>query len=235
MVGERVNELNDAAVVELYGSPVSNCYNTVLASLHYKGIAHHEYHIGAAQDSEFLRRSPMGKIPYICHDGHFISETTAIVDYLDEVFTGPVLCPGTALQRARRRQLIKFIELYVELPARRLFPGTFWFQTNDPVHLAEVRPILERGLNAIEVLLKENAFLLMSPCAAAEFYSYFSLALVDNVCQRAYDWDLWRGRPLLKRFVDKPVALGFVAEICAQREGAMQAYLDKKAAEAIVL
>lgn len=221
------------AVIELYGSPVSNCYNTVLAALRHKGIAHRESHISAGRDPYFLRRSPMGKIPYIRHGLVFISETSAIVEYLDEVFEGPSLCPGSALQRARRRQLMKFIELYVESPARRLFPGVFWCQQNEAVHVAEVGPILERGLDAVEILLGEHDFLLASPCAAAEYYSYFSLVLVEAVCRGQYEWDLWRDRPRLQRFADKAGATGFVADICAQRDSAMQAYLEKKAAEAL--
>ncbi|GAB3382942.1 glutathione S-transferase family protein [Spongiibacter taiwanensis] len=217
--------------VEIFGSPVSNCYNAVLASLYHKGITPVEHHIGASMAPDFLRRSPMGKIPYLYHRGEYLSETLAIVEYLDECFAGKDLLPGTALERARRRQLTKFVELYLESPSRRLFPGVFWAGKNDAVHVDEVRPVLERGLQASEILLGQCSSLLDSPCGAAEYYSFFSLALVNRVTQHQYGWDLLAKAPLLKRFADKALAADFIAKICNQRDGAMQAYLEKKAAE----
>lgn len=218
--------------VEIFGSPVSNCYNAVLASLYHKGIAPVEHHIAASMTPDFLRRSPMGKIPYIYHRGEYLSETSAIVEYLDECFAGNDLLPGTPLERARRRQLTKFVELYLESPSRRLFPGVFWAKKNASLHVDEVRPVLERGLQAAEILLGECSSLLESPCGAAEYYSFFSLALVNRVTQNQYDWDLLANAPRLKRFADKALGAEFITRICAQRDGAMQAYLEKKAAEA---
>lgn len=220
------------AAVALFGSPVSNCYNTVLASLLHKGIAHREHHIGASMEAEFRRRSPMGKIPYIHHDGEYLSETSAIVEYLEETFAGPALLPGTAMQRARRRQLTKFVELYLESPARRLFPGVFWTLENAALHVEEVLPVLLRGLQSAEILLGDCPDLLLSPLGAAEYYTFFSMALVARVAKSQYDWDVWRQAPRLQRFADKVHEADFIGRICTQRDAAMQAYLDKKAAQA---
>ncbi|MEZ5481816.1 MAG: glutathione S-transferase family protein [Porticoccaceae bacterium] len=160
-------------MIEIYGSPVSNCYNTVLAALRFKDLMHKEFHVGASMDSSFLSRSPMGKIPYIVHAGQSISETSAIVEYLDEVTPGPALFPGDALMRARQRQLMKFVELYVESPARRLFPGVFWGQENEAVAVSEVRPVMERGLDAVDILLGDNKFFHDEPFSVADFYTFF--------------------------------------------------------------
>ncbi|MCB1668943.1 MAG: glutathione S-transferase family protein [Pseudomonadales bacterium] len=219
-------------MIEIYGSPVSNCYNTVLAALRFKDLTHKEFHIGASMDSSFRSRSPMGKIPYIVHAGQSISETSAIVEYLDEMTPGTALFPGDALMRARQRQLMKFVELYVESPARRLFPGVFWGQENEAVAVSEVRPVMERGLDAVDILLGDNNFFHDEPFSAADFYTFFSLALAALVTEKQYGWSLLANRPILARYLDKLNGVQFVDEIVAQRDGAMQAYLEKKAAEA---
>lgn len=219
-------------MIELFGSPVSNCYNTVLAALHHKGLVFEQRPVAASRERAFLRHSPMGKIPYIRHDGISLSETSAIIDYLDETFTGPALLAGSALLRARQRQLMKFVELYVETPARRLFPGVFWCQTNAALHIDEVRPVIERGMDAIEVLLADNPELQQLPAGAGHYYSYFSLSLAGLVTEQQYGWSLLADRPQLKYFLQRLDELAFMPGITSQRDAAMTGYLAKKAAEA---
>lgn len=219
-------------MIGIYGSPVSNCYNTVVAAAEYKQLGYVGEAVPASRDSAFLQRSPMGKIPYIEHDGVNLSETSAIVEYFDEVFAGPKLFSGTALQRARQRQLMKFIELYVESPARRLFPGVFWFMDNDPLHIDEVRPVMERGLIAAELILADKDYPQDGAPNAAEFYTYFSLALAGRVTESQYNWSITEAKPLLKKLMLKIGRLDFVNVLCSQRDEAMTAYLNKKAAEA---
>lgn len=219
-------------MLQLFGSPVSNCYNTVLSALYHKGLAFEEQVISASMEGAFLAHSPMGKIPYIVDGANSVSETSAIVEYLDEVYPGPSLFPGTALQRARQRQLMKFIELYVESPVRRLFPGVFWCQQNAALHVEEVRPIMERGLGAAEGLLAMNQDLFELPTGAAGFYSYFSLVLAATVAEQQYGWDLLCNYPVLRRYVQSLDELDFIGGIVEQRDTAMVGYLQKKAAEA---
>lgn len=219
-------------MITLYGSPVSNCYNTVLASLHYKGLAVEEQHGGGSRDPAFLQHSPMGKIPYIVHGEHSISETSVILEYLDEVFSGPALFPGGALQRARQRQLMKFVELYVESPARRLFPGVFWYQSNPQLHIDEARPIMERGLEAITRLLRNPYFSAQPSACATGFYCYFSLNLAALVTRKEYDWDLFLNFPAIRAYLESLDGLAYMRDIVAQRDDAMVSYLAKKAHEA---
>ena len=220
-------------VIRLHGSPVSNCYNTVLAALRHKGLPHEENHTGASTDAGFLQLTPMGKIPFITVGELSISETSAIVEYLDDRFPEhPPLFPGTLVERARQRQMMKFVELYIESPGRRLFPGVFWFMDNEPIHIAEVRPIMERGLNAVDVLLKNNRFFYEDRLTAADFYSYFSLQLIAHVTLNQYQWNLFKSRPHIARYVNRVESAPFLQTIVAQRDAAMETYLEKKRQEA---
>ena len=53
----------------------------------------------------------------LVHDGHVITESTVIDEYLDEVFPNPPLRPADAVGRARMRICTKFIDEYA-LPAQ---------------------------------------------------------------------------------------------------------------------
>lgn len=68
-----------------------------------------EYHpvnlLKAQQSSkEFLANNPQGLVPALeTDDGHILTQSTAICDYLEELFSERSLLPGTAVQRAQIR------------------------------------------------------------------------------------------------------------------------------------
>ena len=219
-------------MINLYGSPVSNCYNTVLAALKYLKTEYREHHTGASMDAVFRSRSPMGKVPYIEHGGEWISETSAIAEYLDDIRGEAVLFPGSAVERARQRQLMKFVELYVESQIRRLFPGVFWFKSNETIHIREVKPVVERGLDAISILLENTPALYEPRLCVADFYAFFSLDLADRVLQKQYACNFALTHPAIASYLDRLEVVEFMTAVVAQRDAAMQTYLKQKAKEA---
>ena len=51
---------------------------------------------------EFYAKNPLGTVPVLqTHDGHFLSESTAITEYIDNHFDGPSLTGETALERGQ--------------------------------------------------------------------------------------------------------------------------------------
>lgn len=216
-------------MILLYGTPVSNYYNTVLAALQYKNIEFQEVHMGAADDQQILLKSPMGKIPFIKHDDQYLSETSVILEYLEELYPEPALYGATHWQRARIRQLIKFIELYIDAPARRLFPGVFWSLNNDRLHVEEVRPIIERGLQAVDGLTKDTDFLLGDSISAADLFGYFAFDIAAKVTVKQYGWNFMRNRPALQRSMKNTMKLPFMKHVVDQHKMTMKAYLIKKA------
>jgi len=219
-------------MLALHDNPVSNYYNTVLAVLCCKEIPFREVHLSASGDEAFLAKSPMGKIPFIEHNGHFLSESTVILQYLEAVFPARPLEPLDPLARARVWQLIKFIELYIDAPCRRLFPGVFWFGENHPLHVAEVLPLVERGLAAFDRVALNDPYLMGDGVTVADFYGYFSLGIAAEVMARQYGRDILEERPALRAAFSHLAALPFMGAIDAQRERAMAEYLKRKAAEA---
>jgi glutathione S-transferase len=77
---------------------------------------------GGTRTPEFLKKNPMGRLPVLeLDDGTCLSESLAIVEYLEELFPSPPLIGETPLDRARTRALERISELDVLLPVYTVF------------------------------------------------------------------------------------------------------------------
>ena len=81
----------------------------VRIALNFKGIDYHAVsrHLrhGGQRSSDYLERNPQGLVPALESDGHILSQSLAIIEYLEETHPQPPLLPMTALERARVRSL----------------------------------------------------------------------------------------------------------------------------------
>jgi len=60
---------------------------------------------GAQHTQEYKRLNPQELIPALVHDGHTITQSLAIIEYLDEIIPEPPLLPHDPLGRARVRSI----------------------------------------------------------------------------------------------------------------------------------
>ncbi len=60
----------------------------------------------------FLALNPRGAVPVLVHDGHVLTETTLILEYLDATFPQVQLVPGSAADRYRMRVWTKLANDY---------------------------------------------------------------------------------------------------------------------------
>ena len=60
---------------------------------------------GAQFDAQYAARSLTRRVPMLVHDGFTLSESSAIVEYLDEVFPARRVLPTDTQARARARQV----------------------------------------------------------------------------------------------------------------------------------
>jgi len=74
---------------------------------HYVDLHNFEQH-----SPDYVAINPNGQVPALVHDGHVITESTVINEYVDEVFPDIPLKPDTALGRARMRVWTKFVDEY---------------------------------------------------------------------------------------------------------------------------
>jgi maleylpyruvate isomerase len=86
----------------------SAAYRTRIA-LNLKGIAYDQrsYHLrkGEQYGAAFLKLNPVGLVPALEENGQVLTQSLAIIEYLDETHPEPAFLPKEPLQRARVRAL----------------------------------------------------------------------------------------------------------------------------------
>lgn len=79
----------------------------VRTALAFKGLAWepapHDLRTGEQSAADYLVRNPQGLVPALEIDGTVLTQSLAIIEYLEERFPEPPLLPGDALERARVR------------------------------------------------------------------------------------------------------------------------------------
>lgn len=106
----------------LYANDVSGYCCKVRIVLAHKSITHTERSPPDGYGSAAYRAIvPTGTIPALVVGDLVLSESEAIVEYLDEAFPAPPMLPGDAASRARLRQLSRFHDSRLEPPLRALF------------------------------------------------------------------------------------------------------------------
>ena len=63
------------------------------------------------KEPEFLRRNPAGKVPVLKIDGKLLAESSAICEWIEEVYPEPSLMPETPDERAEVVAAIEAIDL----------------------------------------------------------------------------------------------------------------------------
>ncbi|MET6757330.1 glutathione S-transferase family protein [Pseudoalteromonas sp. NCIMB_1079] len=59
---------------------------------------------------EYLAINPQGTIPAMVHGERVLTESTAIMEYIDETFDGPALMPENPVDQLRVRWWMKFLD-----------------------------------------------------------------------------------------------------------------------------
>lgn len=106
--------------VTVYGAAYSVYVQIVRIALHEKGVPYRLVPVDIFADegvpAEHLARHPFGRIPAFEHEGFGIYETSAIIRYVDEAFSGPPLQPRDLHDRARMNQIVAMLDNYAYLP-----------------------------------------------------------------------------------------------------------------------
>ena len=77
------------------------------------------------RSAEHLERNPLAKLPVLeIEDGVFLTESLAIIEYLEELSPDPPMIGATALDRARTRELERIIEIGVLRPIAEIVHAT---------------------------------------------------------------------------------------------------------------
>lgn len=80
---------------------------------------------GAQRAPAFLAKNPLGRVPVLeLDDGRTLTESDAIIEYLEELHPEPPLVGRDAWQRARTREAERVIELGMLVPLYTIFKHT---------------------------------------------------------------------------------------------------------------
>ena len=177
-------------MITLYGSPISNYYNKIKLALLEKEVAFLEQPVAPSQNEAMLRRSPLGKIPFIKCDDGYLSESQAILEYLEDAFPANPLYPKKVFERAKCREFIQHLELNVELIARRLYAEAFFGRTVSQEIKDEVKAKITAGMTGLVGLIKLSPYALGDRFTAADVVAWPHLQMVSIATQKIYGQNL---------------------------------------------
>ena len=105
-----------ADVTLYHWEPNANSGKPMLALME-KGVAFDSHYLDLLNFDqhrpEFLAVNPQGTIPAMTHGSRVLTESTAIMEYVDEAFPGPPLMPESPLDRWRIRWWMKFMDQWL--------------------------------------------------------------------------------------------------------------------------
>jgi maleylpyruvate isomerase len=107
--------------VKLYGYWRSSCSWRVRIALEYKGLEYRMEPVHLArgpgeQNSPGYRSvNPMSQVPVLeTEDGMLLSQSLAIIEFLEELEPAPTLLPGCRRERARARQMAELVNAGIQ-------------------------------------------------------------------------------------------------------------------------
>lgn len=136
----------------LYYSDVSSSSKRVKLAMDYKGIPYQLVTTDPTEQSDAYRKiNPMKKVPALYIDGRFLSQSVAILEYLEETRPERPLLPSTPYERAIVRQLVQIIACDIQ----PLQNGAVLQYVNNGKGWA--RFWIERGFKGVEAFLSQHA------------------------------------------------------------------------------
>ncbi|GAA0841215.1 glutathione S-transferase [Cupriavidus pauculus] len=206
-------------MLKLCGFSASNYYNKVKLALLEKNLPFEEVLAWLGETDRSA--SPLGKVPYIITDAGPLCESEPIVEYIETTYRQSPLLPADPFQAAKVRELITFLELYLELTARELYPEAFFGgKVSDKVKERQRNP-LEKYVPAFGKLAKFSPYLAGDAFTLADCAAVCHLPLISSCTKIIYGEDLLASLPVkdyLKAMSERPTVQKLNAERKANTE-----------------
>jgi glutathione S-transferase len=188
---------------------------SVFVAMKEKGLAFEtialDLDAGEQRSASYQAKSLTARVPCIEHDGVVLSESLAIIEYLDEVFPAPAhprLLPATVAGRARARQLLGWLRSDL-LPLREERPTTTMFFERATAPLSErARMAADKLVRVAEAVIPAGEGALFGDWSSADadlaFMLHRLILNADPVPERVrrYASAQWQ-RPSVRAFVGR--------------------------------
>jgi glutathione S-transferase len=211
-------------MLTLCGFSASNYYNKVKLALLEKGIPFDEELAWAGQTD--TTASPLGKVPYLKTDEGALCESTVILEYLEAKYPQHPLLPADPFAAAKARELLRFIELHLELVARNLYPEAFFGGKVSDAAKEKVGQQLEKNVAAFAKLASFSPFIGSTDFTLADVAAVVHLPLVSSASKIIYGKDVLADLPVrdyLKRLGERPA----LQKVNADRKANTEAMLER--------
>jgi glutathione S-transferase len=169
--------------VRLYSVPISTNVERVTLALAHKGLSVEHVEVPYDDRSEVLRVSGQELVPVLVADGEVVSDSTVILEWLEDRFPEPPLFPG---EPARRAEAMVFVDWFNRVWKRAPNVIATELERDKPDEEVVARHVVElRGsLDVFDALLDGRDYLLgdelsVADCAAFPFLK-FGLLWTDD-------------------------------------------------------
>ncbi|CAG9312136.1 unnamed protein product [Blepharisma stoltei] len=137
----------------------SSCSWRVRIVLSIKNIPHHYHAInllsGEQKGDEFIEKNPLKQVPYLHGEGVGISQSLAIIHYLEDIQPTPSVLPSTPILRAKMWEICEIINSWIQpLQNLTIINRIEALGGNKTEWAAEV---ITDGLRAVERVLEQVA------------------------------------------------------------------------------
>ena len=136
----------------LYWSPLSSCSWRVRLALEYKEIPYRLVQPDVKGEL-YMQLNSQGKVPTLAIDGLLLTQSGAILEYLEETRPKPSLLPSDAGERAKVRQIMGIIGSDIQ----PLQNGAILHYLPNEMRSTWTKQHIEKGFEALEKLLKESS------------------------------------------------------------------------------
>lgn len=177
-------------MITLCGFGVSNYYNKLKLILLEKEIPFREKLVYPWQRDSFRQSSPLGKIPFVETEDGGLSETQAILEYLEERYPEKPMYPTDVFSRAKCRELIQHLELNSEWVARRLYKEAFFGGQVSVEAKREANERLVLGLEAVARLSSFSGYSFGTDFTAADCVAYVHFVMIKHTTLKIFDEDM---------------------------------------------
>ncbi|MFP5467354.1 MAG: glutathione S-transferase [Gammaproteobacteria bacterium] len=210
-------------MITLCGFAASNYYNKVRLALLEKGVPFNEETAWVGETD--LAASPLGKVPYLKTDEGTLCESTVMLEYIEARYPQPPLLPADPFAAAKVRELLRFLELHLELVARNLYPEAFFGGKVSDGAKEKTAQQLEKNIAAFSKLAKFSPYVAGDSFTLADCAAIVHLPLISGATKIIYGRDFLADLPVrgyLKTMGERPSVVKVNADRKTSTELLMQ-------------
>lgn len=211
-------------MLKLCGFAGSNYHNKVKLALLEKNIPFEEQLTWVGETDQ--EATPLGKVPYLITEQGPLCESSILLEYLEQQYPTPRLLPANAYAAAKIRELMQYLDLHLELEARKLYPEAFFGGKVSDGAKAAVEKQLSKNIAAFAKLAKFSPFVGGDTFTIADCAAIVHLPLVSSATKIIYGRDFLADLPV-KDYLKAMGERDSVQRVNADRKENMALFMNR--------